>query len=101
MGYYCAMQISMTLVYQEWINTLKDQVGRARMQMRIDRLSHGNPGQHRQLTDGIAELKIDYGPGYRVYYTERRGELIVLLAGGDKASQQRDIKSAIALAKNL
>jgi putative addiction module killer protein len=95
------MQISMTLVYQEWINTLKDQVGRARIQMRIDRLSHGNPGQHRQLTDGIAELKIDYGPGYRVYYTERRGELIVLLAGGDKATQQRDIKSAIALAKNL
>ena len=91
----------MTLVYQEWINTLKDQVGRARIQMRIDRLSHGNPGQHRQLTDGVAELKIDYGPGYRVYYTEKRGELIVLLAGGDKASQQRDIKSAIALAKNL
>ena len=91
----------MTLVYQEWINALKDQVGRARIQMRIDRLSHGNPGQHRQLTDGIAELKIDYGPGYRVYYTERRGELIVLLAGGDKASQQRDIKSAIALAKNI
>ncbi|MGH8049961.1 MAG: type II toxin-antitoxin system RelE/ParE family toxin [Methylococcales bacterium] len=95
------MQISMTLDYQEWINTLKDQVGRARIQMRIDRLSHGNPGQHRQLTGGIAELKIDYGPGYRVYYTERRGELIVLLAGGDKTSQQRDIKSAIALAKNL
>lgn len=95
------MQISMTLVYQEWINTLKDQMGRARIQMRIDRLSHGNPGQHRQLTDGIAELKIDCGPGYRVYYTERRGKLIVLLAGGDKASQQRDIKSAIALAKNL
>ena len=95
------MQISMTLVYQEWINTLKDQVGRARIQMRIDRLSRGNPGQHRQLTDGIAELKIDYGPGYRVYYTERRGELIVLLAGGDKASQLRDIKSAIALAKKL
>ena len=91
----------MTLGYQEWINALKDQVGRARIQMRIDRLSHGNPGQHRQLTDGIAELKIDYGPGYRVYYTERRGELIVLLAGGDKASQQRDIKSAIALAKNI
>ncbi len=62
---------------------------------------HGNPGQHRNLTDGVSELKIDFGPGYRVYYTERGGELIVLLAGGDKSSQQQDIRVAISLAKNL
>jgi putative addiction module killer protein len=69
--------------------------------MRIDRLVHGNPGQHRNLTGGISELRVDFGPGYRVYYTERNGELIILLAGGDKSTQQQDIRSAIALAKNL
>ena len=91
----------MTTVYLGWINGLTDRVGRARIQVRIDRLVHGNPGQHRVLSDGICELKIDFGPGYRVYYTERGGELIVLLAGGDKSSQQQDIKAAIRLAKNL
>jgi putative addiction module killer protein len=67
----------------------------------IYRLAHGNPGQHRNLTDGVSELKIDVGPGYRIYYTERNGELIVLLVGGDKSSQTQDIKAAIALARNL
>ncbi len=95
------MRVLMTEVYRDWIDALKDRTGRARIQVRIDRLAHGNPGQHRSLSDGVSELKIDVGPGYRVYYTERNGELIVLLAGGDKASQQRDIKAAIALAKNL
>jgi putative addiction module killer protein len=64
-------------------------------------LAHGNPGQHRTLTHGVCELKIDFGPGYRVYYTERAGVLIVLLAGGDKSSQQQDMKTAISLAKGL
>jgi putative addiction module killer protein len=69
--------------------------------VRIERLAHGNPGQHRMLTQGVRELKIDVGPGYRVYYTERAGVLIVLLAGGDKTSQQRDIERAISLANGL
>ena len=69
--------------------------------MRVERLAHGNPGQHRVLTDGVRELRVDVGPGYRVYYAERRGVLIVLLAGGDKSSQAKDIKSAIMLAKSL
>jgi putative addiction module killer protein len=95
------MRVQVTAVYLSWINALKDRVGRARIQVRVDRLVHGNPGQHRDLTDGVSELKIDFGPGYRVYYTERGGELIVLLAGGDKSTQQKDIKTAIALARNL
>jgi putative addiction module killer protein len=95
------MRVQMTEVYRDWINSLKDRAGRARIQVRVDRLVHGNPGQHRMLTDGICELKIDVGPGYRVYFTERGGVLIVLLAGGDKSSQARDIKAAIALAKGL
>jgi putative addiction module killer protein len=69
--------------------------------VRVDRLVHGNPGQHRNLTGGVSELKIDFGPGYRVYYTERGGELIVLLAGGDKSIQEQDIQAAMALARNL
>jgi putative addiction module killer protein len=95
------MRVQITEVYRDWINGLKDRAGRARVQMRVDRLVHGNPGQHRNLTSGVCELKIDVGPGYRVYYTERRGELIILLAGGDKSTQQQDIRTAIALANNL
>lgn len=95
------MRVQMTEVYRDWINDLKDGAARARIQVRVDRLVHGNPGQHRNLTDGVSELKIDVGPGYRVYYTERSGELIILLAGGDKSTQQRDIKASIALARNL
>lgn len=91
----------MTDVYREWIDSLRDQVGRARIQVRIDRLAHGNPGKHRKLAGGISELKIDFGPGYRVYYTERRGELIILLAGGEKSTQQEDISTAVLLARNL
>lgn len=101
MGYTMRMRVQMTEVYRDWINSLRDRAGRARVQVRVDRLVHGNPGQHRVLTDGVCELKVDFGPGYRVYYTERAGVLIVLLAGGDKSSQQQDIKTAISLAKGL
>jgi putative addiction module killer protein len=95
------MRVLITEVYRDWINSLRDRTGRARIQVRVDRLVHGNPGQYRRLTNGVCELKIDYGPGYRVYYTERAGEIIVLLAGGDKSTQQQDIRTAISLAKNL
>ncbi len=94
-------RMEMTEDYLDWINNLRDVVGRARIQMRVDRLVHGNPGQHRVLSGGVSELKIDVGPGYRVYFTERGGVLIVLPAGGDKSSQAKDIRLAIALAKNL
>jgi len=95
------MRVEMTEVYRDWINSLKDRVGRARIQVRVDRLAHGNPGQHRALTHGVCELKIAVGPGYRVYYTEQAGVLIILLAGGDKSSQQHDIQTAVSLAKGL
>jgi len=94
------MRVQITEVYRDWINSLKDRVGRARIQVRVDRLVHGNPGQSRYLSDGVSELKIDVGPGYRVYYTERRGELIILLAGGDKSTQRQDIRAAVDLARN-
>ena len=95
------MRIRTTALYRDWINSLKDRAARARIQVRVDRLVHGNPGQHRNLASGISELKIDVGPGYRVYYTQRGDELIILLVGGDKSSQQSDIELAQALARNL
>ena len=101
MGYNRVVRVATTKVYLDWINSLNDRAGRARIQVRVDRLVHGNPGQHRALTDGVYELKFDFGPGYRVYYTERAGVVVVLLAGGDKSSQQKDIKTAISLAKGL
>ena len=95
------MRVRMTEIYRDWFNSLKDRAGRAHIQVRIDRLASGNPGQHRRLGGGISELKINVGPGYRVYYTERGSELIILLAGGDKSTQSRDINTAITLARNL
>ena len=72
-----------------------------RIQARIDRLAFGNPGQHRVLTGGVCEMKIDCGPGYRVYFARRGDAWVVLLCGGDKASQRADIKMALALADAL
>jgi putative addiction module killer protein len=95
------MRVRMTVAYRDWINGLRDHQSRARIQVRVDRLAHGNPGSHRALQEGVSELKIDVGPGYRVYYTERDGELIILLAGGHKGTQNRDIKTALTLARNL
>lgn len=80
---------------------MKDVGGRARIQIRIQRLALGNPGKHRNLKQGVSELKIDVGPGYRVYYTVRDDVLIVLLCGGDKSGQKDDIELAYELVKEL
>jgi putative addiction module killer protein len=95
------VRVEKTDEYVEWIDTLKDQAGRARILVRVERLIAGNPGQHRNLTDGVSELKVDFGPGYRVYYTQRGSHLLLLLVGGDKATQQKDIQLAIKLAKGF
>lgn len=96
-----AIDLLTTEVYSDWFNHLSDRATKARIQMRVRRLTLGNPRQHRNLTGGVSELKIDFGPGYRVYYTMRGKELIILLAGGDKSSQDRDIETAIRLAAQL
>jgi putative addiction module killer protein len=95
-----AVHVEETLEYRAWINALRDVIGKARIQVRVDRLVHGNAGDHRNLPSGISELKIDFGPGYRVYYSKRGNRLLLLLLGGDKSTQQQDIRKAIALAKN-
>ncbi len=95
------MRVEKTDEYSEWLDDLKDRTGRARILVRVDRLIDGNPGQHRDLTDGVSELKIDFGPGYRVYYTQRGQRLLLLLIGGDKSTQQKNIDMAIRLARNF
>ncbi len=95
------MRVQKTKQYATWVDTLTDPAGRARILMRVERLIAGNPGQHRNLTDGVSELKVDVGPGYRVYYSLRGTRLLLLLAGGDKSSQSKDIQLAIKLARNF
>lgn len=88
-------------MFDAWYAALRDRQARARIAVRIRRLAEGNPGKHRNLTNGVTELKIDYGPGYRVYYVERGGVTYVLLCGGSKTGQPRDIKTALALADKV
>jgi putative addiction module killer protein len=95
------MRVEKTHAYSDWIDALKDQAGRARVLMRVDRLVHGNPGAHRNLTEGVSELKVDVGPGYRVYYSQRGGSLLLLIAGGDKSTQTKDIAKALELNRNF
>lgn len=83
--------------YQSWINDLNDRADRSCVLVRVDRLIHGNPGLHRNLTYGVTELRIDVGPGYRVYYSLRGDQLLLLLGGGNKATQNTDIEKALEL----
>ena len=95
------LQIRKTLVYAEWIDNLRDLQGRARILVRVERLAAGNPGDVMPVGSGVSELRIHFGPGYRVYFTQRDQDLVILLAGGDKSSQATDIQTALQLAKNL
>ena len=99
--YNWAMKIRQTEVYAQWFASLRDQRARARIDVRIRRLSLGNPGDVRPVGEGVSELRIDYGPGYRVYFVQRGQALVVLLAGGDKDTQDRDIRTALDLAREL
>ncbi|MDX9821246.1 MAG: type II toxin-antitoxin system RelE/ParE family toxin [Syntrophales bacterium] len=95
------MEIRKTEVFAKWIDEMRDIHARARILVRIERLSAGNPGDVRPVGEGVSELRIAYGPGYRVYYKEQGRKVIILLAGGDKCSQAGDIKTALRLARNL
>lgn len=95
------IEIRKTEVFAQWLDGLRDIHARARVQARIERLAAGNPGDVKPVGEGVSELRIDYGPGYRVYFRKRGRELIILLAGGDKSSQASDIKLALRLARNL
>jgi len=83
------------------VDGLRDIRARARVQARVERLAAGNAGDVKPVGEGVSELRIDYGPGYRVYFTKRGREVVILLAGGDKGSQAADIRTALRLARNL
>ena len=95
------IEIRQTEVYSRWFRRLRDRQARVRIDVRIRRLSLGNPGDVRPVGEGISEMRINYGPGYRVYFARRGQALVVLLAGGDKDSQKRDIRRALELARGL
>jgi putative addiction module killer protein len=95
------IEVSQTETYARWIADLDDDRARARIEVRIYRLSLGNPGDIRPVGAGVSEMRIDYGPGYRVYLTQRGKDLVILLCGGDKRTQGRDIAAAKALARQL
>ena len=95
------LEIRKTDIYAQWIDGLRDLQARARIQVRIERLAAGNAGDVKAVGDGVSELRIDYGPGYRVYFTKRGREVMILLAGGDKSTQSADIKIALRLSRNL
>jgi putative addiction module killer protein len=95
------MEIKQTEQYSNWFRSLKDRSARLRIDIRLRRLSLGNLGDVKPVGGGISELRVNYGPGYRIYFTRRNNELILILVGGDKSSQQKDIAKAKEIAKNL
>jgi len=94
-------EIRETTVFSDWLSSLRDAQARARVQARILRLRLGNPGDVKPVGEGVSELRINYGPGYRVYYVKRGPMRIILLAGGAKLTQDKDIKTALNLARML
>jgi len=95
------IEIRKTDIFAKWLDSLNDIQARIRILVRIERLSTGNPGDVKPVGEGVSELRITYGPGYRIYYKKSGKSLIILLAGGDKSTQFKDIKTAIRLARNL
>ena len=95
------LEVRETATYAEWFTGIRDRTARARIDIRIRRLSIGNPGDVRPVGEGVSELRVDYGPGYRVYFLQKADVFVVLLAGGDKSTQDRDIRQAKALARDI
>lgn len=95
------VEIRKTQKYTQWIDNLRDMHARMRILARVERLRAGNPGDVKPIAAGVSEMRINYGPGYRVYFAKRGNVLIILLAGGDKNSQTEDIKAALVLASKL
>ncbi len=95
------IEIRKTDIFSKWLNGLQDIRARARIMVRIERLSRGNPGDVKPVGEGVSELRVNYGPGYRIYYQQKGKKLMILLAGGDKRTQSKDIKTAQRLSRNL
>jgi putative addiction module killer protein len=93
------LEIRKTSVFRKWMKKLKDAIAKAHINRRIDRLARGNPGDVESIGEGCSEMRIDYGPGYRVYFKDTGREIIIILCGGDKSTQQEDIDRAKRLAR--
>jgi putative addiction module killer protein len=94
-----AVQIFASEIFERWITKLADGRARAKIQVRIDRLERGNPGDVRPVGEGVSEMRVDFGPGYRIYFKRHGDQIVLLLCGGDKNSQAKDIKLAKELAR--
>lgn len=95
------LEVRQTVTYSTWFESLRDRAAKVRIDIRIRRLSLGNPGDVKPVGEGVSELRVNFGPGYRVYFARRGNEYVVLLSGGDKSSQDSDIREAKALAREL
>ena len=94
-------EVRQTAIFRNWHRNLRDRRAAARVTSRIERLAEGHPGDMKAIGEGVNELRIDYGPGYRIYFTRHGATIYVLLCGGDKSTQDRDIKAAKRLAKEI
>ena len=94
-------KVSKTNIFMEWFQDLKDSVAKNKIRLCLDRVGMGNLGDHHAVGEGVSEMRINYGPGYRLYYTIRGKEIVILLCGGNKSSQKRDIQKAKELNKEI
>ena len=95
------IEVRQTATFRAWLDGLKDNKARLRIDIRLQRLEKGNPGDVKPVGGGVSEMRIDYGPGYRLYFVQRGNTVVVLLCGGDKRTQAHDIKQAIEMAKEV
>jgi putative addiction module killer protein len=95
------IEIRQTETYRKWFDSLKDRNVRMRIDIRIRRISLGNPGDVKPAGEGVSEIRIDHGPGYRIYFVQKKNSIIILLSGGDKSTQSRDIQKAHELAQRV
>jgi putative addiction module killer protein len=95
------LEVRQTNSYAEWFENLRDRAAKTRIDIRIRRLSIGNPGDSKPVGEGVSEMRVDHGPGYRIYFIQKGNVYVVLLAGGDKSSQDKDIRNAKSLAREL
>jgi putative addiction module killer protein len=95
------LEVRQTITYSSWFDKLRDKAAKVRIDIRIRRLSLGNPGDVKPVGEGVSELRVNFGPGYRIYFVQRGEELVFLLAGGDKSTQDQDISTAKSLAREL